>query len=44
MKKNKENLNGLAEDLAAFGIQKGADEIEVTILQGYEFNAEVYNP
>ena len=41
MKKDKENLKGLAEDLAALGIQKGADEIEVTILQGYEFNAEV---
>ena len=41
MKKDKDNLKGLAEELTALGLKKGADEIEVSILRGYEFNAEV---
>ncbi len=40
-KKNKDNLPGLAEDLVNFGKKNGADEIEVTILDGYEFSVDV---
>ncbi|MCP2604821.1 TldD/PmbA family protein [Candidatus Aminicenantes bacterium AH-873-B07] len=41
MKEDKENLMGLAEDLVNFGRKNGADEIEVSIIQGYEFNVNV---
>ena len=41
MIKNKENLKGLAEELVIYGRKNGADEIEVSIIQGYEFNVNV---
>ncbi len=41
MKKDKENLRGLTEDLVDLGIKKGADEVEVTIAQGFEFGVKV---
>jgi PmbA protein len=40
-KKNRVNLTALAEDLVNFGKMNGADEIEVTILDGYEFSVDV---
>ena len=40
-KKNQINLTTLAEDLVNFGKMNGADEIEVTILDGYEFSVDV---
>lgn len=40
-RKNHVNLAGLAEDLVNFGKKKGADEIEVTILDGYGFSVDV---
>jgi len=42
MKENNQvNLRELAEDLVNFGKIHGADEIEVTILDGYEFSVDV---
>ncbi len=42
MKENNQvNLRELVEDLVNFGKSHGADEIEVSILDGYEFNVDV---
>jgi PmbA protein len=41
MIENKENLKALAEELVIYGRKNGADEIEVSIIQGYEFNVDV---
>ena len=42
MKKiNQINIMELAEDLVSFGKSHGADEIEVSILDGYEFSVDV---
>jgi PmbA protein len=38
---NQANLMELAEDLVNFGKRYGADEIEVSILDGYEFSVDV---
>ena len=40
-KNNQVNLTALAEDLVNFGKMNGADEIEVTFLDGYEFSVDV---
>jgi PmbA protein len=39
--KGQVKLPELAADLVSFGKNKGADEIEVSILDGYEFNVDV---
>ncbi|MFQ6082210.1 MAG: TldD/PmbA family protein [Candidatus Aminicenantia bacterium] len=41
MKENNGNLKTLAEELVIYGKKNGADEVEVTIIQGYEFNVNV---
>lgn len=41
MKTGKQDLKGLAENLVTFGIKKGADEVEVTVGQGFEFSVKV---
>jgi PmbA protein len=41
MNEKKEDLRGLAEKLVAFGRKNGADEMEVTIGEGFEFSVDV---
>ena len=40
-RKNRTNLRELAESLVAFGKGNGADEVEISILDGYEFSVDV---
>jgi PmbA protein len=40
-RENPIKLRELAESLVAFGKVNGADEVEITILDGYEFNVDV---